>query len=284
MSNRRTRDRRRYFLLDSNQTSRRKPKRLRNQVLNFLSRFRFLRFLLGAFQTSTIFLLVLFCMGVFILFALFSPYFALKSINFTRDNPNINVEQVEEQLAELYGENLLFLDKKSVEDQLLTAFPEFRSVEIKEFWPDKIQIEIDLSEPVFTLFDPENATFAVISEDGVVLSDQSREGLPVIELRSFGRPFVMGEKIMTEAQVLAINQATTIFRENIGMTLEKRLFYLDALELHLQSKPGTLFMLDLQRDVLAQLRKLEYAEEEINWRENNFEHIDLRIPERLYYK
>ncbi len=223
-------------------------------------------------------------MGAFILFALFSPYFTVKEINFSRDNPNIKVQEVKKSLEGLYGENLLFMNLKSVEDLLLDTFPEFRGVTASEVWPDALRVEIDLSEPVFKILNISDANFALLSEDGVILADIPGKELPTLELMDYSRPLQLGEKLITETQLNKIRIAYEIMVVQLGIPIEKQQYYPDAIELHLVSQNGTIFKLDLQLEVEPQLKKLEYGADELRLNERALEHVDLRIPERLFYK
>ena len=91
--------RRKYFLLDSNQTVRKKPKAARNRALNVLAKVLLLRQLGALLRGSVLLTLACSFMLLFTLFAVFSPYFDLKKVTVERANPHIDVQAVENLVA-----------------------------------------------------------------------------------------------------------------------------------------------------------------------------------------
>ena len=177
--------RRKYFLLDSNQTVRKKPKTARNRALNTLAKLRFFRQFGSLLKASTLLTLACAFMLLFTLFALFSPYFDLKKVEVKRDNPHLDVQAVENLMAEFYGQNLLFISQSTIEERLLETFPEFREVKLSEHWPDSLVVEVVLSPPFYQVLNEFDATFSVLSEDGVVLRQEATEGLPVLKILNY---------------------------------------------------------------------------------------------------
>ncbi len=199
MFNRRSARRRKHFLIDSNQQRRSRPKKARNRTLNFLGKLLFLRQIFQLFRGSVLLTLVILLMMGFIAFALLSPYFEIKKININRDTPHLNVEAVQEILDPFYGKNLILLRGEELKQELFDDFLEFRTIEIKEEWPDGLTISIALSPPAFTLFDMQSANFSVVSADGVILSAQPNDELPVLKIKDLKTPFTPGEKLIEKA-------------------------------------------------------------------------------------
>lgn len=283
---RRTRQRRKAFLLDSNQAQqeRKAPKAVRNRLLNAWFRLGFVRDLGRMITASRIMGLVIFGMAAFIVFAVFSPYFDLKQIVVSRDNPNIEAEAIEAVLADFYGQNLLFLDKDLLKDTLSNAFPAFRTITISEIWPASITLKIELSPPAYTLLNQENADFRVVSEDGVILSDKPSESLPLISVFDYSKPLTVGERFVEKETLDQIRLAEQIMTTQIKIPVAERALYPTARELHLVSDRGTAFWIDLQLDIEGQLKKIDYGANRMNLFSRNVEHVDLRIPNQLYWK
>ena len=275
---------RREFLLDSNQTQTRRPKKLRNRFLNILERLLLIRQIKNLFKASIMVGILLSVMAIFIIFAVFSPYFNLKKITVVRDSPNLDVEQIDKILENFYGQNLLFLSQPELIKNLQETFPEFREIKIKENWPSEINLEITISPPLFNLLNTETANFSVISEDGVILKEEPAEDLPVIKVFQHENIIQLREKIMTKEDLQKIIKAENFLQQVTKLPLHATHLYWTARELHLISTGEMQIWIDLQQPIEAQLQKLEEAVNEIGLYTNRFEHIDLRIPKQIFWK
>lgn len=284
MGSKNSRSRRKYFLLDSNQTVRRKPKKNRNRFLNTLARVLLLRQLAGVFRGSMLLGLVCALMGGFVIFALFSPYFDLKKVIVIRDDPHINVAAVEKSLTDFYDKNLLFIKKERAKEVLLQAFPEFREVSLREKWPDKLEIKIKLSPPLFTLINNFDASFSVMSADGVILEEVGNDNLTLIKIQDYDRPLVSGTRFFNKLAIEKIQLSIGLFEEELSLPIKEiRLFPL-AQELHLIVGKETAYWIDLQLDVTEQIKKVELGARKIGIYSKDIEHVDLRIPNRVFWK
>lgn len=260
-------------------------KRLRNILLRVWSNLGFLRFLQGVFRGSVIFWgFVILSLGV-IGFAFFSPYFQVSSMEIERDNPNFDTSELEQFLSDVYGRNLLFVSTPDLETDLLENFPEFFSVNMKEVWPNTLKVEVVLRKPAWVVFNQETANFSVLSEDGVVLKDRPKEELLTIRVFDYPDELVMGER-WVEAKVLdQIAQAYQSLRVDFGVMIEHIDFFPDAREVHFGRQGGGAFWVDLLgEDLEKQLKKLDWGEDYVNFRDGGFEYIDLRIPNQVFVK
>lgn len=276
--------RRREFLLESNQNVSHQPRKLRNRFLNFLMRLFLLRKLANLFRSSFLITTAFICMGIFIAFALFSPYFHLKKISVIRDNPNINAKQIEESLKDFYGKNLLFLSHKDLQNTLWESFPEFREIDISEDWPSEIELNIKISPPLFNILNNHNANFSVISEDGVVLQEESAEGLPTIKVFQYEKPILTRQKLLSKKELQKIVLAEKILQEELDLPLNASYLYWAAKELHLISTGDMALWLDLTQPIEPQLQKLTFSSAEIGLYSRALEHVDLRIPKQIFWK
>lgn len=275
---------RREFLLDSNQTRIRKPKKLRNRFLNILERVLLIRQIKKLFKTSIVVGILFSIMALFIVFAVFSPYFNLKKISVVRDNPDLDIERVEKVLEDFYGKNMLFLSQREVVSTLQESFPEFREIKVEENWPSEIILKITISPPLFNLLNTDTANFAVISADGVVLKEEPEEDLPVIKVFQHENTIQLREKIMDKEDLQKIIRAENFLQQVVKLPLHATHLYWTAKELHLISTGEMAIWLDLQQEIEPQLQKLEESINEIGLYTNQFVHIDLRIPKQIFWK
>lgn len=271
-------------MLDSNQTVRKKPKTNRNRALNVIAKLRFFRQFKSIFKGSVLLTLACIFMLLFTLFALFSPYFDLKRVNVQRDSPHLDVGAVENLMAEFYGQNLLFISQTDIKQRLLATFPEFREVRITENWPDSLGLDIELSPPFYQVLNKFDATFSVLSEDGVVLRQEATEGLPVIQIFDYEQSLNSGEKFTTAKELQDITRLREIFTEDLKIEIGDIRYLPTAYEVHLVSTDETAFWFDLRSDIEQQARKIELVSDEINLYTQPLEHVDLRIPNQVFWK
>ncbi len=275
---------RREFLLSKPSQQKRRTKKVRNRFLNILSRFLFVRQISRLFRTSVLFSILFSLMALFIIFALATPYFHLKKISVVRDNPNLDVVQIEKSLEEFYGKNILFLAHKSIREKLSTDFPEFRDISVHENWPSEVELHIIISPPKFNLLNTESANFSVISEDGVILQEEPDENLPVLKVFQYEKPILVRQRFLEKEELERIEQSERILQEEIKLPLRASHLYWMAKELHLISQGGMAIWIDLAQPIEPQMRKLELSANEIGLYSNRFEHIDLRIPKQIFWK
>ncbi|MCF7812656.1 FtsQ-type POTRA domain-containing protein [Candidatus Gracilibacteria bacterium] len=275
---------RREFLLDSHQKDSRRSRKWRNKTLYVLSRILLLRHITRLFRTSFLLGTALILMTLFIFFAVFSPYFDLKKITVQRDNPNINVSSIEETLSDFYGRNLLFFSREEVRQTLGESFPEFRDIQIEEDWPSEMILKISVSPPLFNLLNTHTANFSVISEDGVILQQESQEELPVLKVFQHEKPILVRQKFLTREELEKIRQAEKLLQEEFELPLHASHLYWASQELHLISTADMELWIDLAQPIEPQMQKLNFSADEIGLYTRRFDHIDLRIPQQIFWE
>ncbi len=223
-------------------------------------------------------------MAVFVGIALLSPLFRLQTVTVERTSPFADPLLVEQTLQEFHGKNLLFLRHSDVVATLMEVMPELRDIELKEDWPRSLFVRVGAAQPLYNLFNTETANFYVISEDGIVLADKSIEGLPVIKILQREEPIFLRERVLTQKQLQQIYTAEGILDADLRLPLEAVEVLLSANELHLISRGEMAIWLDLSYSVEEQLAKLKTAEQKIKLYSDTFDHIDLRIPQQIFWE
>lgn len=278
--------RRKSFLVDSNMSPRKRPKRVRNKFLNTFTKLLAFKNILKWFQLKNIGILLMVCMAGFVIFALGSPYFKLKNINVNRNNPNIDIEQIQTSLESFYGENLLFLSKQSIEGSLRTEFPEFDTITIEEQWPDTISLSLETAPAVFLLINKADATFYSLTEKGIVLPSDTKEpesDLPSIELNQYEKPIQVRTNILTQEEIKFIQETQEFVRTELKLTPKQTKYLWAARELHIVVHESTELWFDITYSSQEQTQRLLWALDEINFYSRPPQHVDLRIPSQLYW-
>ncbi len=276
--------RRKHFLIDSNQKKRSRPKKTRNRALNFLAQFLLLRYFFRFLRTSFLVTLLIISMSGFVAFALLSPYFHIKKITVNREATGVDIEAVQATLKPFYGKNLIFLDTQHLKKTLLQNFLDFRTVEVKEQWPDQIVITVKLSPPAFTLFDMETANFSTISADGVILSNKSDDQLPTIKVKGLSKPLLPGTKFIEATALEKIKKIEAELLAQVDTGTQEIILLPDAQEVHFITLRNTALWFDLRTNIDEQIQKLKLGAKEIGLHSKPIEHVDLRIPNQLFWK
>ena len=278
--------RRKSFLVDSNLSPRKRPKRVRNKFLNTFTKVLVFKNILQWFKWKNIGGFALFCMAGFIVFALGSPYFKLKNVNVNRNNPNIDIEVIQTQLESFYGENLLFLSKPDIEQSLRETFPEFETITITDKWPDTISISIDIAPATFLLVNKADATFYTLTDKGVVLPSDTKEpesDLPSIELHQYPKPIQVRTSILAQDEIEFIQKTQEFVRTELKLTPKETKYLWAARELHIVVQEATELWFDITHPVEEQTQRLLWALDEIKFYSRPPQHVDLRIPSQLYW-
>lgn len=259
-------------------------RKVRNSFLRVIGGTRAVKALLGIFRGSVIAWIVLIAMGGFVVFATVSSYFHIKKITLQRDEVSLDVERVTNELKDFYGRNLLFLKEEEITQYLLEKFPDFREVNVKEKWPNQIELTVVLSPPVFNVFNVETANFSVVSADGVILDTQVNEGLPVLRVSQYEKILNPRDRFMTKDDIEKILSAEAFAIDDLELDVEGMHYLSAAREIHIIGRNEMAIWVDLQTDIPSQFRKLRLAAERIGLYKRDFEHIDLRIPNQLFWK
>ncbi len=226
------------------------------------------------------------CVGMafFVGIAVLSPLFRVNTFTVERTSPFVDSVLIEEKLQDFRGKNLIFLRHSDIISALILAMPELRDIEITEDWPRSLMLRVGAAKPIYNIFNTETANFSVISENGIVLQTQSIEGLPVIKIHQREEPMLLREHILTSEQLQQINEAEGILDADLRLPINAVEILLQANELHLVSRDGMVIWIDLSYSVQEQLQKLQAAEKKIDLYTDTFEHIDLRIPQQIFWE
>lgn len=94
-----------------------------------------------------------------------SGYFDIKDIKVIGVR-GVKDSEINNQLDQYYGENILFKSSNEIESYLSDQFPTFKSVSVKKYWPNKLQLFVSETQP--SLFYINFTGVYVVDEDAVV--------------------------------------------------------------------------------------------------------------------
>ncbi len=283
-AHKRKKNQRRELMIPSAQGDFRPRKQLRNKGLKLKEYLKGISILQQYLHISALGIAILLLMGGFIAFAFASPYFELKRIEVERESARFDPGQVEAALSEIKGKNLLFLQKSDVETILFERFPTFRSIEMEELWPDGIRISVEISQPSFLLENTFDAITSVMTEDGVAIRRYADESLPRWKILQHERPIQPSTQVLSPDEVQFIRDAQTGLLKGFGIITDEVQILWAARELHLVADGRMTLWFDLNIPLIDQLERLAASAQEIELSTRGFKHIDLRIPEHLYFE
>lgn len=240
---------------------------------------------------SVVFLVALLVIPItwFIWFVFFTDTFTVRAVTVVDARPHTE-EAVQARLQEKIGSNMFWLQTPILEQNILLAVPQVRDVHIVRKLPDTLKVIVQEKTPTLLLLSQKKYYF--IDTGGVAYEEARLETLPGTVL-----PIVKNndEQAQLTLGVPVVDQHFIEFLQNVqkempevtgAQVVETRIPSLAAREVHLRLDNNWLVRFDVTRDAAAQLTILKkLLEITISEEKKPFiEYIDLRIPQRVYYK
>ena len=222
-------------------------------------------------------------MTAFILFSVFSPYFKLKSIVVERQDPLINIETIQKELKDFYGENTLFLPREAISDVLKNTFPEFQNIKVSNNWPDEINVSIEMAESIYTILNEEDATFHTITNKGITLEKKEGTDLPVLKLLQYKKPIQSRIELISPEHLSFTQKGKDLLENDLKLELKEIHYLYAAQEIHFITGSNTALWFSLRIPLEDQLRRLGLGADRAKLYTNPPAHIDLRIPSQFYW-
>ncbi|PID70387.1 hypothetical protein CSB37_01710 [bacterium DOLZORAL124_38_8] len=221
----------------------------------------------------------------FILFALFSPYFSLTNILIKSESEFPPISAVQKLVQPLKHKNLFLLSKKELTQQIQHKFPEIKTVHIQTKWPKTLSISYQSHPAIFNIINEESANKFTITDNGLVAQNNARPTLPTIKVQQHPKFIKIRDRIFTTDDLKKIKQAEQLLFNKLNIIPKERLYLYKAQEYHLVTKrKQAVIWLDLQQEIPEQIEKLVLAEKKIRFQSKRFDHIDLRIPNQIFWE
>lgn len=244
---------------------------------------------------SAIFLaaLIILPLGLLIWLFLATNIFTVQAITVedARPQTETQVRQViEEQLKSIPRRNIFFLQTDSLAGSITSAVPQVRTVHVVSQLPGTIKAIVQEKTPVLLLLS--NGHYYLIDEHGIAYEEAQLDTLPSIVLPmiknsdaaaqvTLGVPMV-SESFVNFVQTLNQKLPTVIPHKIVSISIPS----LSAREVTFALENNWQIRFDVTRDPVNQLKILnQLLQGTITPDEQkNLQYIDLRIPDRVYYK
>ncbi len=230
---------------------------------------------------------------------LFSPVFNVKQVHVRRQDPRVDIEEVQQTLVPLFQERLLFVSKAQITEMLLPRFPDIRRVEVEKSYPSTLTISLYLDPVIAELSGDDiqqqtsgtgavatsSGAYAYVTSRGYAVFSPiklSREKLPRLRLVDWGVRPTNRSAVMSTELLKAVFDARSTLQTDFGFPVTDVTVYLRAQEFHIGLQKVSLWFdmispLDVQFQRFREfLRSLSLDQVK--------EYIDLRISDRVIYK
>lgn len=240
----------------------------------------------------SIVLLVLFIAGPISILGwlvFFTDTFSIQEVTVVdaRDNTK---QAITDKMKPLLGKNILFIETSSLKQSILTDIPQVRDVLIARKLPSALKITVQEKQPALLLLS--NGQYTFIDKNGIAYENAQLDTLPGIVLptiKNTGKDteVTLGAPAVSPDFVQFIADAEKSISDITSATVaEYRIPSLSAREVHVLLTNNWLIKFDttrplsVQLDVLKRLLQHTISPED----QGKIEYIDLRIPNRVYYK
>lgn len=224
---------------------------------------------------------------------LFSPALQVREIRVSRNDPRVDIEQVQRALAPLFGERLLSIANGDVLPLLKKAMPDLKDAKIHKSYPSTLAVTLQPSPVIARL-----KIDAAEAGSGAVLSDylteegmyvryapqqiESGTGLLVLRLVDWGAKPVAWTHLLSPEFLETMRAAEESLASEFQQQTSERIVYLRAREFHLKTGAIELWF-DLRSTVKEQIARYRLYRQTSDKTQAK-QYVDLRLRDKIVYK
>ncbi len=228
-------------------------------------------------------LIILICLAAIALSYLIfiSNYFKITSVKISAEsftNESLSVE-IEENLKDALGKNLLFLDLDELTLRTIETFPKIQEININKDYPNKLVVDFQEFELKANIIHESNSMKKnyIVNEAGfVVKEDFENPALPYIKIQS-DEPINVNSTILEKSKLDYILSAKQDFEDRFDMKITEVTYKPIPRELNLLTEKEFYVWLDIQNPFEEQFKKLKKALVKLDIYNAPLQYIDLRI-------
>ncbi|MBT4119605.1 MAG: hypothetical protein HOG89_03570 [Candidatus Peribacter sp.] len=227
-------------------------------------------------------------------FLLFSPAIEVREITVSRLSPRLDIEEVQEALAPMFGRHLFFLSSFEIAGLLQDSIPDIDELSIGKTYPGVLHVKIALHPLVakLNIEAPDSAgssgtgsSIDFLTSQGIYVATtaaRDTETLPRISIVDWGVRPDPGTLLLQPTFFERMNAAELTLLRQFGQEVERRTVYLRAQEFHLLIEGKELWF-DLRNPLEEQMERYRTFLKEIGFEEVK-DYIDLRVADRVMYQ
>lgn len=243
-------------------------------------------------EWSSVFFLICITLGPVLFFSwllLFTKTFTVSAITVV-DAQIGTEEQIRLIVHETIGESIVFLQTERIAGRLTRDIPQIKNVHIVRKLPGTLKIIVQEKTPVLLLLS--NTSYYFVDAEGIAYKTASLDNLPgtilpVVKSSDRQGSVTLGAPAVAESFVAFITEVQKKIPDIAhAQVVEMTIPSLAAREVHFVLDRNWNILMDTTRPASAQLNVLQrLLEQTINQEEEQtLQYIDLRIPNRVYYK
>jgi len=209
----------------------------------------------------------------------FSDLFLVQNLEIS-GNHFVETEAVRKEiLPEGRRLNWLLFGAGRLNDQLKSAFSEIDEVSFERIWPSTLRVTIaEQDTPI--IWETNNQQF-LITREGYVY-DVMRPGVVALIVKDDKNlPVKVGERISTEDFVNFVTRLASNLPRKTGLTVQQVRVPETTFEIEVETNQSYYLIFDTG---LSLDRQLDNLARSLNYLEDNTVYVDLRVPDRVFYK
>lgn len=199
-------------------------------------------------------------------------------------------EKIQQETSSLIGKNILLIQPEIIEQSLADSIFQIHNIRVVRKLPSALKVVVQEKQPSLLLLS--GGKYHFIDRQGIAYEEAQLDTLPGIVLPTIKNTgehsnVVLGTAAVSEPFVTFILEAQkSLPGATKAQIAEIRIPSLSAREVHILLDTNWLIRFDTSRPLESQLNVLQRLLEHTIPAEshNQIEYIDLRIPNRVYYK
>lgn len=235
-----------------------------------------------------------------LLVLIFAPFFDVRQIVIHRQDPRIDMEDIQQSLRPLFRQRLLLVTKSQVSALLGNDYPDIDRIDIEKKYPSTLIVSMTM-EPIAAeiIIGDSNVAFATqtgatvgsgsyayITRSGLFISSPIRltraNSVPTLRLNDWGIRPENRARALPPDFVERIFSARDALRTVFGLTTRDISVYVRAQEFHIRTNRVTLWF-DLRSPLSVQLERFREFLKNVPL-EQVQQYIDLRIADTIIYQ
>ena len=227
-------------------------------------------------------------------FLLFSPAIEVREITVSRLSPRLDIEEVQDALAPMFGRHLFFLSSFEIAGLLRESIPDIDELSIGKTYPGELHVRIALHPLVarLNIEEPDSAggmgtgsTIDFLTAQGIYIATTSArdtETLPQFSIVDWGVRPDPGTLLIQPKFLERMKAAELTLLRQFGQEISRRTVYLRAQEFHLLIEGKELWF-DLRNPLEQQMKRYRTFLREVGFEEVR-DYIDLRVTDSVMYQ
>lgn len=217
---------------------------------------------------------------------LFSEYLIVNNIKFILDESDLQEAELNPYVTGILGQSIFNINQSKYKNELMQAFPQIEKAQIKKIFPKTIEVLVKtypIKANIINKYDNLEKKYLINQGGYLVSKDIENPNLPYIIIYS-DKEFELKQKMLSEDKLNKILSSFQNFQDFFNMRVFDITYLMREREIHLRTEKGFDVWIDLQQDITQQMKKLKKAIPHLNIAKESLEYIDLRIPNKIFYK